>query len=209
MHVALSSGSSASLVVDYVSPEGPTVTHARGSLLVAALQHLKTTGVYERYLGQLRGAYRERILYTLASSWVPLELIMVHLDACDALELPSELIQQQGEQVGKEVGAINYKSLLRVTKSLGVDPGWVVLKQCDRFHQRVYQGGRCTLTRTGPKDALLELHGLPMARSPYFRHSHHAYLRGLSLFMSNASYVKPARPRTPSPECMASAFSWV
>jgi hypothetical protein len=73
----------------------------------------------------------------------------------------------------------------------------------------VYTGGSCTLLQTGPKDAVLELHGMPMVRSRFFRASHHGYMRALGRLMGNGSYVRVTNPREPHPHSIATAFSWV
>lgn len=197
------------ILLDTRSPDAATVTHVRGSVLSASLQHLRNTGVYDRFRELSPPRLAESLESVIAASWVPIEQMMRQLEICDALGLPETVIAEQGALVGGELGAMIYGAFLRTTRNLGADAGWIILKQSGRFMQRVYKGGGCTLYRTGPKDALLELDGLPMVSSRYFRISHHAYMRALGKMMGSASYVKAARARVPHPARIASSFSWV
>ena len=41
------------LLLDYTSPDGPTVTHVRGTLLATALRVVREAGFYDGYLKEL------------------------------------------------------------------------------------------------------------------------------------------------------------
>jgi hypothetical protein len=46
---------------------------------------------------------------------------------------------------------------------------WSVLPRVPMFLGRLVQGGACTVLRCGPKDARIELHGIPIAQFAYVR----------------------------------------
>jgi hypothetical protein len=200
---------SGAVEVEYQSVDGPTVTHIRGSVLTASLENLRSANLYELYLSHLPSEQVAQITYSIAASWISVELAMAHCRALDAMGFSATTITQQGQQVGSSWGRMLYSTVLKTTRSLGGDVGWLVLRQSGRLMQRVYRGGGCTVLRVGPKDALFELHGLPLIRSPYFRAAHHASMRAVAQLLGGGSYVRPAQPRQAHPQRIATSFSWV
>jgi len=197
------------LLVDYRSTVSTQVTHVRAGVLVTSLQSLKHAGHFERYLAELDVAYHEQVQFALAATWLPLEVCMAHLRALDGLALPESFVSHSGESVGRDFGKMIYTAVMKTTRSVGANAGWFLLRQCERLMQRVYMGGGCTLLQTGPKDAVLELHGLPMVSSRFFRLSHHAYMNELGRMMGTGAYVRATRPRGRHLGSIATSFSWV
>ena len=196
------------ILVEYRSP-APTVTHVRGGVIVQSLASLRHAGLYDAYVARLDPRHRDDILYAIAASWIPVETGMAHLDALDQLELADSQMVNSGASVGREFGTLVYSAVMKATRSVGANAGWFLLKQCDRLLPRVYTGGGCTLIQTGPKDAVLELHGMTMARSRFFRTSHQAYMTALGRLMGSGAYVRRTRARDGNPQSLATAFSWV
>jgi hypothetical protein len=197
------------VLVEFRSSAGPTVTHVRGGIVVQSIASLRALGLYERYLERLDAEYRDQLLYTISASWITLEVGMAHLNALDALDISDAAAASSGDSVGTGFGKTMYSAMMKATRSIGTNAGWFVLKQCDRLLPRVYTGGACTLLQTGPKDAVLELHGMPMVHSRFFRSSHHGYMKALSRLMGRGAYVRVAHPRERHPHSIATAFSWV
>jgi hypothetical protein len=197
------------VVMDYTSPEGRTVVEARGILIVSSMQTLKSLGLYDAYLQKLSPPLREQLGAVLASSWVPLELGLAHCEAIDALQLTDRQMQDQGEQIARQVSDSSLSMMMRTARGMGVDKSWWLLKQVDRIWPRVYRGGGITLLAAGPKDAILEIHGVPLLSSRFFRAAHHAFVAGLGASLSETSYVKAVRPREPHPHRAATSMSWV
>ena len=206
---SLAPGPVATVLVDYASPDGPTVSEARGQLVVSSIQTLKATSLYEPYLQKLSAPARERLTDVLASSWVPLELLVEHCAALDALQLSDRALQEHGEKISQQVSDSTFSMMLRTARGMGVDKNWWILKQCDRIWPRMYRGGGITLLATGPKDAIVEVHGVPLLSSRFFRTAHHAFVAGLGSSLSQTSYAKAVRPREPNPHRAATALSWV
>lgn len=197
------------IMVDYVSPEGATVTHVRANVVVASIQLLKQGGLYDRYLAQLAPNHQDQLIYAIASSWMPVEVIMAHCAACDDMKLSERELAEHGEMIAKFVGDSIFGNLTRGAKAMGMVDGWFFSRQTGRLWPRTYRGGGCTLLQTGPKDMVFEVHGLPMMMSRFYRASHHGYMKGFARMFSTAHFVKAVRPREPHPHRAATAISWV
>jgi hypothetical protein len=61
----------------------------------------------------------------------------------------------------------------------------------------------------GPKHLVLELAGIPFAQSTYYRGVVLTQTKAIMGLFCRALFVKPARPRSPSPESFAMALNWV
>jgi hypothetical protein len=86
---------------------------------------------------------------------------------------------------------------------------WTILKQNDRLWDRMYQGGGVTVIKAGPKDLILENHGISLAESRHFRAAYRAYWVALGRLSAKSVYVKLIAPREPHPHRIAFAGSWV
>lgn len=200
----------AQVILEYRSADGPEVTQVRGAVLATAMRHLKESALYEQYLRGLPEARRDALVYAVAASWIPVEDALAHCHAIDALGVSERAIEEHGEAIAKDLASTVFATVVRSTLSVtGPSKGWVLLKQADRLMQRLYSGGGCTVIQTGPKDAVFEVHGLPLLTSRYFRASHHAWLRGLTKVAIGGSFAKGVRPRDPHPHTAATSLSWV
>lgn len=198
------------VLVEYTSPGGPRVTSSRGTMVVGALQQLKELSLYERYLALSPPDHRENVGHVLAVSWVPIELIARHCQVCDELGLSDRQLADMGERLGLQMFENFIGSALRAARGAGMDGAtWFALKQVDRVWPRIYVGGACCVLKRGPKDAVLEVLGMPVATSRTFRVMHHAFLQGLSSAVTKASVVRSTRPRVMDPHTLATSFSWV
>jgi hypothetical protein len=57
---------------------------------------------------------------------------------------------------------------VRNARNLGLTP-WMPLGQFQRLRERLMQGGGVTVTKTGPKDAIVDVRLVPLFRYTYFR----------------------------------------
>jgi hypothetical protein len=83
----------------------------------------------------------------------------------------------------------------------------VLLNYYARLWARVFQGGRISLTQRGPKEVLLEAHGLPMFDGRAFPIAYRCVIAtGLGLF-ARKLYVR----QQPAPKAQSSVVlvSWV
>ncbi len=107
------------------------------------------------------------------------------------------------------MGGPLFASLLRATRNAGMESLWTVLKQKDRLWDRVYQGGGATVIKLGPKDLILENHGISLMESRHLRAAYRASLRALGALFAKVAHVKIVAPREPHRHRIAIAGSWV
>lgn len=194
-------------LVQHLSATGPTVVQVRGSLLVSSLQTLRELGLYPRYIGHLPESLHEHVLFALASSWISCELALAHYGACDAMQLGEDELQAVGEHVAKRILGSFLATLLRGSRALGAHVRPVAaLQTYPRLWDRLLDGGACTVTQTGPKDAIIESRGVPMFRYSYFRAGYVSLIRGAGLMFGDTLYVKALRSTDSS---MKIGLSWV
>jgi hypothetical protein len=181
----------------------------RGTMLVSSIENLRLLGHYERYLSLLPVQHSDTLVYAIATSWVPMEVALAHYAACDALELEEPERQRLGELMAERVASTFLAAMLRGSRSVGVDGFWFALGQNDRLYDRMYQGGGVRVIQTGPKDATLENHGLPLVQSRHFRSAYVAYMAALVRLFAKIAYVQQVHPSQPHPHSIAVAGSWV
>lgn len=194
---------------DYQSAGGPVVTHVRGTLIASSQQTLREAGHYAHYERLLPEAVREQLLFTIALSWVPVEVALAHYGACEALDLRDHELEAMGQLVAERLAGTFLGTVLRASREAGLDAPWVALRAQPRIWDRLYMGGIVRIYRTGPKDATAEFYGLPLSQLRYFRVAYCSYYRALAgMFVRNA-HVKPTRPREALPHAFALTGSWV
>lgn len=186
------------------------MTHVRGTLIAGSRKGLRELGVYEQYVELLPAAYRDALLYCVANSWLPIEETMVHFETCDRIGLTQPSFDQIGRSLAEQLKQTFLAAALRTTRSLGADAAALpVLKKFDRFLSRVYRGGSALVLRDGPKDAIIELRGLPFARSPYYRGVVATQTRVMMNLFCRTTFVRLTRPRSNDGESVALSISWV
>jgi hypothetical protein len=164
-------------------------TEVRSSLIFSSLQSLRSHGLFDRYVSLVAPEFRDTILNSVAGVWLPMRVGVAHYQACEDLGIPAADQVAIGHEVGNRIQGSLVGMLLRSARGAGATP-WTVLGQLDRLWDRVFRGGAGPLVmRRGPKEARVELIGLPLLGVPYFRHAYRGtFLAGLELF-SNKVYV--------------------
>jgi hypothetical protein len=182
----------------------------RSTLVLGSIQSLRALGYFDRYTSLLDPASRDTILAVVAGVWLPMPIAMAHYQACDALGLTMEQEIALGHEVGNRIQGSFLGLILRTAKGAGVTP-WSVLTELDRLWDRTFKGGGGPLTaKIGPKEARVELIGLPLLTVPYFRHAYRGtFLAGLEPFC-NKLYIQEAGPiRTKATADVTFRLSWV
>jgi hypothetical protein len=195
--------------LDYQSPEGPTVTHVRGTLIARGLENFKEFGVFDEYKRLLPELHRDAILYGVASSWLPLETAFAHYSACDALELGDLECGALGTMMAQRLADTWFAGALRKSRAMGFEGFRFATSKLDVLTQRMYRGGSCTVIETGPKDLIYEFDGCSLARSRYFSLSYAAFAKAAASMFCKAVFVRPVAARKPSPYVLPLAFSWI
>lgn len=198
------------LVVDYVSPDGPKVTAVRGILIQSRIKQLEAHGHLEDYVALLPEDQRELVLQGLAASWLPFDTFMAHFNALEGLRLNDAMIAAMSEPMGAGLFDMMFAGLIRVARNSGAEIGvWMGLQQSDRVFSRMYQGGFYKVTQVGPKDAIVEVGGMPFAQFRYFRTSHCCFMRGIFSFSTRACVCKPLPAGRGAEDALAVSLSWV
>lgn len=198
------------LLLEHVSSRGLKVTDVRGGLVLQSLKLLRDAGHYDAYASALPPEHRDTLLQALAASWVPAPALVAHFRVVDSLVPSDAQLARLGELLGTQIMDSLFASLIRTARSAGAEAGiWLALKQVDRIWNRMYQGGGVAVLQTGPKDAIFEVHGIPVASSRYFRLSHSAFVRAAILMVARVCVVKEVPARRPTPESLAISISWV
>jgi hypothetical protein len=168
----------------------PEATRVRSTLLLSSLQSLRTRGLFERYVAVIDEAHREAMLEAVAGAWLPMAVGIAHYRACDALELTAEEEAAIGRDVNLRVQGTVLDLVLRTARGAGVTP-WAILGSLGKLWTRTFDGGGgVEVRKTGPKDARVELVGLPLLAVPYFRHAFRGVFQGGLAPFCQRAYVR-------------------
>jgi hypothetical protein len=143
-------------------------TVARSTLVTASIQSLRARGLYERYAVRLAEDQRAALSTEIAGVWIPMSLTVAHYRACDALRLCIGEQLDIALEVGQQMHGTFLGAMLRLAKSVGVTP-WAALAYSGKLYERLFRGGGIAVTRTGPKDARVDMVGNPLCDIEYFR----------------------------------------
>jgi hypothetical protein len=162
----------------------PTVSRVRSTLLSSSLRAMRERNLLDAYRDRLPAAHHEAIFGAVAGTWLELPTVLEHYRAVDSLGLTTGEAIAMGASIGDAVHGTVLGTAVRLAKGAGVTP-WVALRQCGRLWERLFIGGDVGVEKVGPKEALLEMMGLPIFRYAYFRASTRGLIQGgLSLFCS-------------------------
>jgi hypothetical protein len=180
--------------------------NVRSTLLLSSVAEVTGRGYAEPYFAALPREYHDIIRSTLAGVWLPFDVAIAHYKACDALGLSPDAQTQLGRAVEVRTRATLLGTAVRMAKGVGVTP-WSVLPQLQRFWDRGFDGGGIVVTKSGPKDALVDIVRFPLNDIPYFRNSLRGMCSGiLDLFCSKSWTLH--RPGTRAPGSVSFHVQW-
>jgi hypothetical protein len=186
----------------------PVATRVRSTMLIVSREGLKARGYFDEYNKHLDAATRAQLEQTVAGVWLPFAIAEAHYLACDALKL--SLTEQ------RDLGGISLRSqretlmgtMAKSVASAGIVNLWDVLARYNVFYARFFSGGGPRVWKVGPKEALLEICGLPIARIPYLRNAYGGLLNEGARFFHPSSFVAEM-PRLRTAESFGFRISWV
>jgi hypothetical protein len=167
----------------------PHATQVRGTWIAASLRAIRVRGKLESYLLHLPAPHRESVLASESGAWFPIDVLMAHYTACDALDFaPFELVKIGTEAVRHAIGPV----LATMTKLAGAaDPTpWLALSCSQRLWDRVFVGGGIAVTRLGARDARIDLVGFPGWRFRYCRIGMRGVLKGVIEMACGKAHVQ-------------------
>jgi len=159
----------------------------------------------DRYRALLAPSHCGAIGAVVAGVWLPMDVAVAHYDACERLDLTLEQQLQIGAAVSDRVHG-SFLMLLRAARKVGATP-WTALAKTAQMYDRLFQGGGGVgVRKLGPKEARLDLVGVPALDVPYFRHALRGVVEsGASLFCTRC-YVRELR--RPAEAAASLRISW-
>jgi hypothetical protein len=162
------------------------VTEFKSTLLVSSIQSLRERDLFDRYRALLPEAEANAVLSAIVGVWLPLEIATVHYTAVNALGLTYAESARGGTVVGEKIQATLLGTVARLARTTGVTP-WTVLAQFQRLFERIFRGGGTRVMKLGPKEARIDIVGLPLAAIPCFRAGFQGMIKsGGELFCTRA-----------------------
>ncbi len=198
------------VVLDYISPQGPAVREVRAILVHGAFAKLKEHGYYDDYMAKYPKDLALLVTQALAASWLPIETAIAHHATLEAIGLSDAQISRLVEEAGSGLFDHLFATIVRAVRNAGGGAGiWFGLKQGDRVMARIYNGGGMHISQVGPKDALLEIRGLPAVCTRASRLSQVAFLRGVLSITTKVCVVKVVPPSEQRSDYIRLSLSWV
>ena len=148
--------------------------HIRSTLIASSLRSIRDRGLSDAYTPLLDPGWKTTILESVAGVWLPAAAGLAHYRACEALAFSPLEQLAIGREVGDRLHGTFLGTMIRAARGAGVTP-WTALSYINKLYERLFDGGGCSVIKTGPKDALMEMAQNPLVAIPYFRHA----VRGL------------------------------
>jgi hypothetical protein len=183
-----------------------SVTAVRSTLIASSLMALKERDLLPRYLETLPSHLHASVLDSVAGSWLPVEVGIAHYTAADALGLSALEQFEIGGSVAERVQNSMLGTLVRLAKTAGVTP-WTGLQQFQRLWDRLLQGGSGAVYRLGPKEARVEIHGVPLVKTAYFRNGWRGMFASSGRLFASKVYVTEIGRRSTATS-MALRVAW-
>jgi hypothetical protein len=164
------------------------VVKVRSTLLASSVLGLRERGLMDRYLAALPKEVQPTILETITGQWLDVKFAMDHYRACETLGLSVDEQFASGWRTADRIQNSVLGTLVRAAKKAGVTP-WTGLEQFQRLWDRLLLGGSAAVYRMGPKDARVEIHGVPMVQFEYFRNGWRGMFGGSGQLFASRVYV--------------------
>jgi hypothetical protein len=167
----------------------PSTTHCRGTLLTASFGAIRSHGHHERYLLALPPEYVTRITTAIATEWIPMDVVLAHYRACEALGLSvEETLTIGGAVVMNLQRTFIGGALKKAAAEAGVGPLFG-LQRFASVYYRTMKGGGGRIVRLGPKDVRMEFVGQPLSSVRYFRVSYRGFIQAGCAFFARRAVV--------------------
>jgi hypothetical protein len=169
---------------------------------------LRRHDLFDRYVALLPREHREAVLSSVAGQWLPMAVARAHYEACNRLELsPAEQVHL-GTEVSIKILDTFLGVVIRSAKQAGVTP-WALFSRGHQMFSRVFEGGGgLRVVRHGPKEARVDIVGVPLLSIPYFRNGMRGIHQAAIALLCVQAYVQEiSRDAGPSRVCLR--VSWV
>jgi hypothetical protein len=181
-------------------------TKCKSTLIVSSVRAMKENGYMDAYAGHLDPRHKETVLACIAGTWVSIDVAIAHYTACNALGLAVPEQVRMGASVADRIHRSLLNTVVRLAAGAGADP-WTALGHFHKFYERMFDRGGTSVVKVGPKDARVEIVGLPLASIPYFVNAYRGVIQaGGQLFGSRAFVTTLAKHA--SPTSVAFRIAW-
>jgi hypothetical protein len=179
--------SNAQVVYETPRPHSP-LRNVRSTLLVVSYRAVQKLGREEDYLRALPLEHRGTVVGAVAGTWVPVDGALAHYRACDALGLSYDAQVEIGRSVGVHLRGTLFGTVMNISKEMGVTP-FSVIPSVPRLWPRIFDGSAMSIQALGPKEARLNIMGLPLADVPYFRNALRGQIMGMLDLFCTRTFV--------------------
>jgi hypothetical protein len=186
----------------------PLATAVRSTTIVMSRKGIKERGYFDEYRKHLSAEAEATLAQSVAGVWLPIDLGAEHYLACDALKLGPIEQRELGGLAMRHFRNTLMGTMARNLGSAGFISLWDVLRRYHAFYESSFQGGGTRVWKVGPKDAILEVHGLPLARISYLRQAYLGLLGEGAKFFLTTSLVAEV-PRLCTERTLGFRVSWV
>jgi serine/threonine-protein kinase len=187
--------------------ESAPLRRVRSTLICSGITELRERGLFDAYAAKLEEDVRDALVHAIAGVWFSVDVAMKHYAAVESLGIGAKDAFEIGAGAGKRIQQSALQTLVRLASGAGATP-WTVFQVYESLWRRIMDGGGFAVSRTGPKDALIEYRAMPPCRFAYFREAFRgANHAGISLFAKSV-YVHEL-PKRRTKDGMVLQCSWV
>ena len=157
---------------DHLPLPGPreriaTVSEVRTTLLTSSVRALQTRGDFERYLEHLPREHHETITQMVAAMRIPFPDRRCALPRVRSARLRDEGVRRDGARRRAAHPRDGGLDAREARQGAGVTP-WTSFANFGRLWERIFVGGAITVKKAGPKEAIVEVIGIPLVAIPYY-----------------------------------------
>lgn len=168
------------------------VKAVRSTLLSASLDAITELGLRPDYFLLLPMELHDTIEGLIVGQWLPIGVAIEHYKTIEQLGVTAAQAYQIGRRVADRVQS-GYAGTVVRALGTGVTP-FAVVQRAPSFWSRLMEGGGVAAYQTGPKDARLEFHGIPLAEFTYFRHAFQGIIESTAELVARKVYGKVVWP---------------
>jgi len=184
---------SSSRTILELPPDVRIATAVRSTLLQSSLIAVERLGLLDRYYSKLTDSEANAIRNLVVGQWNPMSLALAHYGAIEALGLSSAQAKENGRIVAEKV-QVGFASIVFRGIGTAVTP-IDALKRAPAFFSRVVDGGGVGVVQRGPKDARVEIVGIPVGRYEYVRFGWTGMFEATLSLLTYKTFVRNSSPR--------------
>jgi hypothetical protein len=199
--------SQADLFAHYPKGREPiALRRVRSTLICSGIAEFRARGLFDAYAAKLDPPARDVLVNAIAGVWLSADIAMKHFGAIDSLGLTPTEAFEIGASSSRRVQQSVLQTVVHLASGAGATP-WTVLQVYERLWPRIMDGGAFTISRAGPKDAVIEYRMVPPCRFPYFRNAFRGVNHAALGLFTTTVYVNEM-PKRSSADGMAFHCAW-